>query len=99
MRDTYKPDMVNTVLLMTDGRNDDSDGPTLSRTLERLREEYDPDRPVQVVIIGFGDDVDRNELEQLARATHGSVHIAHTPDDMKKIFLAGTSRRVCSPKC
>ncbi|SEG69697.1 von Willebrand factor type A domain-containing protein [Thermomonospora echinospora] len=99
MRETYKPDMVNTVLLMTDGRNDDPDGPTLSRTLAQLRKEYDPDRPVQVVIIGFGDEVDRNELEQLARATHGSVHIAHTPADMKKIFLAGTARRVCSPRC
>ncbi|WP_119728034.1 substrate-binding and VWA domain-containing protein [Thermomonospora amylolytica] len=99
MRETYKPDMVNTVLLMTDGRNDDADGPTLEQTLRRLREGADPARPVQVVIIGFGDEVDRNELNRIARATGGSVHIAHTAKDMERIFLAGTSRRICSPRC
>jgi Mg-chelatase subunit ChlD len=99
MRRTYKPDMVNTVLLLTDGRNDDADGPTLSATLARLRQEYDPDRPIQVVMIGFGPDVDHGELKQIADATHGSVHIAHTPQDIGKIFLSATARRLCSPEC
>ncbi|WP_169313055.1 MULTISPECIES: substrate-binding and VWA domain-containing protein [Thermomonospora] len=99
MRKTYKPDMVNTVLLMTDGRNDDDDGPTLRQTLAKLRAGHDPERPVQLVIIGFGDEVDRKELQQLAEATGGSVHFAKTAEDMRNIFLAGTSRRVCAPKC
>ena len=99
MRRTYKPDMVNTVLLMTDGRNDDADGPTLEQTLRRLRRGHDPARPVQVVIIGFGDEVDKDELNKIAKATGGSVHLARTAQDMERIFLAGTSRRICSPKC
>lgn len=99
MRRTYKPDMVNTVLLMTDGRNEDADGPTLEQTLHRLRKGNDPARPVQVVIIGFGDDVDKDELNKIAKATGGSVHLARTARDMERIFLAGTSRRICSPAC
>lgn len=99
MMDTYRPDMVNAVLLQTDGKNNDPKGPTLAQTLAALKKEYDPLRPVQVVMIGFGKGVDSAALGQIARVTHGSVYIAQTPGDIARILREATSRRICFPKC
>jgi hypothetical protein len=99
MKNSYKPEMINSLLLLTDGKNDDPHGISLQQLLTTLNKEFDPNRPVQVIMIGFGQGVDRSELDQIARATRGSVHIAHTPAEIQKIFLSAISRRVCAPNC
>ncbi|XVQ07790.1 substrate-binding domain-containing protein [Spirillospora sp. CA-255316] len=99
MKRTYKPEFVNSVLLWTDGRNDDPGGPGLRETLDRLRAAYDPNRPVQVIMFGYGRDVDVDELRQIARATRGDVLVAQTPGEVQKLFLQAVSRRVCTPSC
>jgi hypothetical protein len=96
---TYKPDMINSMLLLTDGKNDDPSGLTLPKLLTALRKQYDPKHPVQVIMIGFGKGVDRNELDKVAQATDGAVYIANTPAEIQKIFLQAMSRRVCAPTC
>jgi hypothetical protein len=99
MRDGYRPEMVNTVLVFTDGRNEDDDSPTLEETVATLREEYDPARPVQIIIQGYGPDVSVTELRRLAEATHGLVQVARAPEESKRLLLEAMSRRVCSPRC
>ncbi|MES9543345.1 substrate-binding domain-containing protein [Actinomadura sp. NPDC000600] len=99
MRRTYRPEMVNTVLVFTDGRDDDPDGPTLPATLAALRAERDPARPVQIIVVGFGPDVDTAELRGIADATGGSVYTAHAPQDILRIFGQATARRLCAPHC
>ncbi|MFC5749675.1 substrate-binding domain-containing protein [Actinomadura rugatobispora] len=99
MKRTYKPEFVNSVLLWTDGRDDDPGGPGLRATLDRLRAAYDPDRPIQVIMFGYGRDVDVDELRQIARATRGDVLVAQTPGEVQKLFLQAVSRRVCAPSC
>uniref|UniRef100_UPI001041AA26 substrate-binding domain-containing protein n=1 Tax=Actinomadura roseirufa TaxID=2094049 RepID=UPI001041AA26 len=96
MNSTYKPEFGNSILLLTDGRNDDPDGPTLAETLARLRRMQDPNRPIQVNMIGFGKGVDRAELERIAAATNGDVQIAMTPREISTIFLRMLSRRITS---
>jgi Mg-chelatase subunit ChlD len=99
MKNTYRPDMVDAVLLQTDGKNNDPEGPTLAQTLATLKKEYDPNRPVQVVMIGFGKGVDPYALGQIAKVTHGSVYIVNTPGDIGRILREATARRICFPKC
>lgn len=99
MKRTYKPEMVNTVLVFTDGRNDDPGGPSFDQTLADLRAEYDSTRPVQVILQGFGGDVNVQELTRLAEATHGIVQVARTPEESKRLLLEAMSRRVCTPNC
>ncbi|WP_018655568.1 substrate-binding domain-containing protein [Actinomadura flavalba] len=95
MSRTYKPEFGNSILLLTDGKNDDpGGGPTLRQTLNEIKRLKDPNKPIQINMIGFGDGVDRNELEQIAAATNGSVQIAMTAEEIKKIFLAMLSRRI-----
>lgn len=94
MNDTYKAEFGNSILLLTDGKNDDADGPSLKETLAKLKGMQDPNKPIQVNMIGFGKGVDRNELEKIAQATNGSVQIAMTPKEVSKIFLRMLSRRI-----
>ncbi|MBO2462621.1 substrate-binding domain-containing protein [Actinomadura violacea] len=99
MTRTYKPEFVNSVLLWTDGRDEDPDGPTLDEALAELRRAYDPERPVQINMLGYGPDVDVKDLRLLAHATHGEVYVAETPEQIQGIFLKAVSRRVCEPSC
>ncbi|URM95497.1 substrate-binding and VWA domain-containing protein [Actinomadura madurae] len=94
MNETYKPEFGNSILLLTDGKNDDDGGPTLEETLKQLKEMQDPNKPIQVNMIGFGKGVDKNELEQIAAATNGNVQVAQTPQEISKIFLKMLSRRI-----
>ncbi|MFI0352981.1 substrate-binding domain-containing protein [Actinomadura sp. 9N407] len=95
MTKTYKPEFGNTVLLFTDGKgNDDPGGPSLGETLAELREITDPERPVQIIMIGVGRDVDTRELRRIAGATPGGVYVAESPDQIVKIFLQALSNRI-----
>jgi len=94
----YREDMNNVLLVITAGR-DDGRGSTLSRLTERLRGEWDPDRPVQIIIIAFGKGVDRDSLTGITAATNGSLHVAQEPGEIIDVFLAALARRLCHPTC
>ncbi|MFA1537394.1 hypothetical protein [Actinomadura monticuli] len=94
MKRTYKPEYVNSILLWTDGRNEDRNGPSLAQTLDHIRREYDPERPVLINMFGNGDDVDVNELRQIARLTRGDAYVAETPGQVQALFLKALSQRV-----
>ncbi|MFB4299260.1 substrate-binding domain-containing protein [Actinomadura sp. NTSP31] len=96
MNKTYKPEFGNSILLLTDGQNDDPDGPSLNQTLTELKALKDPNKPIQVNMIGFGKGVDKAELEKIAAATDGNVQVAMTPQEISKIFLKMLSRRITS---
>ncbi|WP_395108765.1 hypothetical protein [Actinomadura sp. SCN-SB] len=99
MQRTYKPEFVHSVLLWTDGRNLDREGASLKETLDTLRRSYDPARPVQVFMFGYGKDVDVDELRRITQATRGDVVVAQTPGEVRKLFLQSLSRRICAPSC
>jgi extracellular solute-binding protein/von Willebrand factor type A domain-containing protein len=95
MTRSYKPEFGNSILLLTDGvGNDDPGGPSLQATLRRLRELRDDNRPVQVIMIGIGENVQTGQMERIAEVTGGSVHVAKTPAEIQKIFLAALARRI-----
>ncbi|HXA60995.1 MAG TPA: hypothetical protein VNW94_17680, partial [Streptosporangiaceae bacterium] len=102
MKQTYKPDMMNSILLLTDGMNDEGSpgaGPTLKATLATLAKLSDPQRPIQVIMIGFGKGVDPKELNAIAGVTQGGAYVAYTPQQVQDIFLQAISKRICAPKC
>ncbi|MBA2892636.1 substrate-binding and VWA domain-containing protein [Nonomuraea soli] len=96
MGERYDEGMNNTLLVITSGRDD---GGSRSRLLERLREEWDPDRPIQIVLIAFGSGVDRDGLGEITSATNGSLHVAQEPGEIIDVFLAALARRLCHPTC
>ncbi|TLF53545.1 VWA domain-containing protein, partial [Nonomuraea sp. KC401] len=94
----YREEMNNSLLVITGGR-DDGKGTDRARLLDALRRGWDPDRPVQIIIIAFGKDVDRESLSQIADAANGSLHAAREPEEIIDVFLAALARRLCHPTC
>jgi hypothetical protein len=100
MVSSYEPDKYNFVIVFTDGKNDDpGGGVSEKRLLGQLKKLFDPNKPVQIIMIGFGDGVDRAAMERIAVATNGVAFVAQKPQDVAKFFLEAIARRVCLPKC
>ncbi|WAB83933.1 VWA domain-containing protein [Microcella daejeonensis] len=97
-RASYDPDKVNSVLVITDGRNED-DGLTLDQLLAELAARDDPERPVPVIIIGFGPDTDLPASRQIAEATRGGSYTATRPEDLGTVLVDALSQRTCRPSC
>ncbi|BCB77428.1 substrate-binding domain-containing protein [Phytohabitans flavus] len=95
VQDGWQAGRVNSVLILTDGiGNDDPEGGlSLPALLNRLEELKDPKRPIQVIILGLGDKVNRGALDQITRTTGGGVLIAADPAQIGEAFLKGISLR------
>ncbi|MEO3808693.1 substrate-binding domain-containing protein [Sphaerisporangium sp. B11E5] len=94
----YDPERNNSVLAITAGR-DDGAGLTRAALVRELREEWDPDRPVQIIVIAFGSGVDRDALAEITGITNGSLHVASTPGEIIDVVLSALARRLCHPTC
>ncbi|MEU6713136.1 substrate-binding and VWA domain-containing protein [Nonomuraea sp. NPDC046802] len=94
----YREEMNNVLLVITSGR-DDGKGTNLAQLLDHLRRTWNPDKPIQIIVIAFGKGVDRGGLSQIAAATNGSLHEAQEPGEIIDVFLAALARRLCHPTC
>jgi hypothetical protein len=96
----YDPARVNSVVLLTDGRNeDDPVGIDLPTLLQTLRDESDPARPVPIITIGMGPDADIDTLRQISQTTGGTAYQALDPGDVESVFLDAMMQRRCRPDC
>ncbi len=78
---------VNSVVVMTDGVNDDpTGGIDLNGLLATLKKEYKKDRPVRIVTIGMGE-ADTRALQLIAKATGATSYIANTPEDIETVLV------------
>jgi hypothetical protein len=99
MKRTYEPDKINTVLIFTNGTDHLPGGLSIAQTVEQLKRLYDPDHPINVYFMGFGQNADRQELEQLTSGIEGGALIAQTPEEVQKLLLEAISKRICDPNC
>jgi hypothetical protein len=86
-RRNWEPGRLNLVVVMTDGNNDDRSSITRAQLLQALRA-GDPRRPVVVIGVAIGPDVDPAELEEIAAATGGSSFVAPDPSMITDVFFA-----------
>jgi ABC-type molybdate transport system substrate-binding protein len=90
----WEPGKVNSVILFTDGENENPEGITLSTLVSDLKKLNDPKRPVKVVIIGIGTEVNKKELETITNATpNGGTFVAPDPAKISDIFLQALANR------
>jgi Mg-chelatase subunit ChlD len=93
MQDGWDSGKVNSVVLMTDGQNDNPGGLTLDQLTSQLQKIADPQRPVQVIALGIGTDVSKPELTKITQITGGGVFIALDPAQIGQIFLQAIALR------
>jgi len=79
MTRSYTPGRLNEVVLLTDGKNDDPGSITQQALLTKLREEYDPAKPVRLITIAFGTQADTDALRQISAATHARSYESRDP--------------------
>jgi len=93
MKDLYDPRAGNAVVIFTDGANEDKGGPSLSATLDRLGQLYDPKKPVRLVCIGIGSGVDMKELTALADKANGLAFLAKDPSELPTVLFKAMNER------
>jgi secreted protein with Ig-like and vWFA domain len=88
VRAGYDRDAVNSVVVLSDGRNEaaSAHGITKPALLRALRAEADPERPVVVITVAYGPDSDTEALRAISDATGGTLHVARDPRDLPVIF-------------
>jgi Mg-chelatase subunit ChlD len=99
VRQNWDPTRVNSVVLLTDGRDDDEGGIGLPGLLSALRRESDPGKPVPVITIALGSGSDTEALAAISHATGGSTYVTQTGDDIYAVFEDAIGRRSCRPHC
>jgi hypothetical protein len=96
VRRTWDPTRANSVVLITDGANDDDQGITLSQLLTALRQENDPARPVALYAVAYGPVSDVPSLTAISSATGGQTYEAKDPATIGKVLMDAIGRRACS---
>jgi hypothetical protein len=99
VQQNYDPARVNSVLILSDGMNDDVGSISLETLLSTLNNEKDPNRPVPVISIAFGPDSDVDALDQISKATGGAAYVSQDPLQIGEIFLDAVGQRLCRPSC
>lgn len=98
MAKDYDPRMSNALLVLTAGV-DDGKGVSRRDLVERLRQEWDPDKPVQIIVVAFGKAADRRALGEIVSVTNGQLYVAQEPGQIIDVFLSALARRLCHPTC
>jgi Ca-activated chloride channel family protein len=87
----YREDAVNTVVVITDGRNEDPGSITLGQLLTQLRELHDPAKPVHVVTLAYGTGADLAALGEIAKVTDGLQFSSPDPRSIGKVFVTAVA--------
>jgi hypothetical protein len=94
VQDSYDPNYSNSVIILTDGQNEDDNSISLQKLLDELGRLDDPARPVLILTIGITEDADAESLAKIADATGGSSYVAETPADISTVFIDAVAARI-----
>ncbi|HWJ65029.1 MAG TPA: extracellular solute-binding protein [Acidimicrobiales bacterium] len=97
MADGYDPKLINAVVLLTDGVNDDGDTSDdrsqLDELLTTLQAGTNGENatPIRVFTIAYGKQADFDTLERIAESTNAAAYDASNPATISKVFTAVVS--------
>ncbi|GAA4942204.1 substrate-binding domain-containing protein [Actinoplanes utahensis] len=93
----WTPGRINMVLILTDGTDDNASGISRATLLRELGRLADRKRPVPILFIGVGPEIDPAELNQIAKATGGRVALTDKPSGIRQIFYTSLAEFSCLP--
>lgn len=83
---SYNDKYFNSLILMTDGANEEPGSISLNKLLSELKDLRDPNRNVRIIAIGMSADADMKSLRKIAASTGGQAYRADTPDEIIQVF-------------
>lgn len=92
---SYDSSRLNAVVILTDGRDQDSIGISLAQLKANLRAHADPAKPVAITTIGIGPDVDSKGLTEISQMTSSKYYSALTPADMTTVLAKALFDHEC----
>lgn len=92
-RADYDPTSVSSVVIITDGRDEDEGSIGLGPLVDTLRAEADATRPVKVIGIALGPDADLDALREIGDATGGAAYSAVDPNDLQTVLFDALRQR------
>lgn len=92
-RADYDPTSVSSVVIVTDGKDEDDGSIGLDQLLSTLESEADESRPVKVIAIGLGPEADLTALERIGEATGGAAYSAVDENDLQTVLFDALRRR------
>jgi Ca-activated chloride channel homolog len=98
VRSTYDPTRVNSVTVLTDGRDQDATAHDISlhTLIAALRAENDPQHKVVVVGIAYGPDSDTAAMRKISDATGGTLYTASDPRELPLMLSEAIGHRFAS---
>lgn len=82
----WDPARLNLVLIVTDGTNYNPGGLTRPKLMEQLRTVVDGNKPTRLIYVGLGTEVSEDELNEIAKATGGQVHLSPDVKEARELF-------------
>jgi Ca-activated chloride channel homolog len=98
VRSGWDAGSVNSVVLLTDGRNDDDVSISLDQLVTTLQQEAG-DRGVPVIGIAFGPESDVQALREISRVTGGTTYEVRDPRKIHEVLADALAQRPCRPNC
>jgi hypothetical protein len=99
MVDSYQPQYVNDIIVLTAGVENDPSDISAATLLHNLKTLVNPRRPVEILMVVFGVPKDLGELQQVAKLTNGKVWPITSAAQIPQIFYRAFGRRICQPHC
>ena len=90
---------INAVVLLSDGMDTNTGGPTLPELVSVLTAQRQSARPVPVITIAFGPESDDAALAAISAASGGTAYHADRAEQVQQIFLDAVGQRACRPNC
>ena len=79
----WRAGYANTLVVVTDGPNEDDFGLSLDQLTQDLRAAKDPKRPVRVVVLGIGDRADAKAMQQVVATTGGAYVTTRSVEELQ----------------
>jgi Ca-activated chloride channel family protein len=93
----YDPALINAVIVLTDGQNDDGDASDDARQFEELladvkrNSDGETAKPVRIFTVAYGSGADPSELRQIAESSNATAYQAGDATTINKVFAAVVS--------
>jgi Ca-activated chloride channel family protein len=93
----YDASLINAVIVLTDGRNDDGDAADDRKQLDALiadvkdSNDGENSRPVRIFTIAYGGDTNPGELKRIAEASNATAYTATDATTIDDVFAAVVS--------